>query len=347
MDMSRKMRKKEHVKYSLMSEKKVKRNNFDDIVILHNCLSEVDLEEVDLSTNLQGIKLENPIIINAMTGGYFGGEIINRELSKIAKKLNLAMAVGSQKIAIDDTDSEKSFRIVREMNPDGIIFANIGADASIEDAVKAINMVNADALQVHLNVPQELAMKEGRRNFKGTLENIKNIINNISVPIIVKEVGFGISGSEALALVTHGVRIIDVGGKGGTNFIAIENKRDRTSALRKLEDWGIPTPVSIIDVVESVSNKADIIASGGLSSGVDAAKSFALGAKAAAYAGSFLYILKKKGPSALKKHINQILKEIRCVMVMTGARNLNELRQREVVVLGNTFYWVKSKDNVT
>jgi isopentenyl-diphosphate delta-isomerase len=346
MDM-RKMRKKEHVKYSLMLENKVKRNNFDDIVISHNCLTQVNIEEVDLSTSLQGIMLQNPIIINAMTGGYFGGEIINRELSKIAKNLNLAMAVGSQKIAIDNANSEKSFRIVRETNPDGIILANIGADASIEDAVKAIDMVKADALQIHLNVPQELAMKEGRRNFKGTLENIKNIINSINVPLIVKEVGFGISGKEALTLVKQGVKIIDVGGKGGTNFIAIENKRDRTSALRKLENWGIPTPVSIIDVVESVGNKADVIASGGLGSGIDAAKSFALGAKAAAFAGSFLYILKKKGPGALKKHINQILKEIKCVMVMTGAKNLNELRQSDVRILGNTYYWVKNKDNVT
>ncbi|MGI6485717.1 MAG: type 2 isopentenyl-diphosphate Delta-isomerase [Thermoanaerobacterales bacterium] len=340
----RRIRKIEHVKYSLMLENRLKRNNFDDIVLLNNCLSEVDLDEIDLTTNLQGLRLENPIIINAMTGGFFGGEIINRQLSKIAKNLKLAMAVGSQKIAVDNPLNEKSFKIVREINPDGIIFANIGADASIDDVNKAINMLNADALQIHLNVPQELAMKEGRKKFKGTLDNIKSILNNVDVPVVVKEVGFGISGKQALTLVKEGIKILDVSGKGGTNFISVENKRNRTSALKHLESWGIPTPVSIIDVNKAVGDRADIIASGGLFTGADCAKCFALGAKAAAFAGSFLYILKKKGPRALHTHVKQILKEIKHIMVMTGSKNLKELRRAEVRVLGNTFYWLKSKD---
>jgi len=128
---------------------------FDDITILHNCLSEVNLKEIDISTSLQGIKLEKPIIINAMTGGTPEGERINRQLAIIAKRLNLAMAVGSQKIALENPKSTRSFEIVREVNPEGIIFANLGADATVDEARRAIEMIGADALQLHLNVPKK------------------------------------------------------------------------------------------------------------------------------------------------------------------------------------------------
>ncbi|NLZ53570.1 MAG: type 2 isopentenyl-diphosphate Delta-isomerase [Thermoanaerobacteraceae bacterium] len=343
MNESRKLRKKEHIKYSLLLEKKLKRNVFDDITILHNCLSEVSLNEIDISTNLQGINLTSPIIINAMTGGMQEGEIINRELSIIAKKLNLAMAVGSQKIALKNQDSIRSFYIVREINPDGIIFANLGADATIEEAIKAVEMINADALQLHLNVPQEVVMKEGRRNFKGTVNNIAQIVQNVNVPVIVKEVGFGIAREEAATLAENGVKIIDVGGTGGTNFITIESLRRRSRVFKHFEEWGIPTPISLIEVIKTVGKTTDVIASGGLKNGFDAAKSMALGAKAVAYAGYFLHILLNKGPSSLEKHILQIEKEIKYVMAMTGAKDLTELKKRHVIIKGKTYHWLKCR----
>jgi isopentenyl-diphosphate delta-isomerase len=341
MNEKRKQRKKEHIKYSMLLEKKLKRNVFDDITILHNCLSQVNLNDVDLSSNLYRIKLTSPIIINAMTGGMKEGENVNRELSKIAKKLGLAMAVGSQTIALDKPDSIRSFKIVREINPDGIIFANLGADATVEEAVKAVEMIDADALQIHLNVPQEVMMKEGRRNFTGAINNISEIIRSINVPIIVKEVGFGIAGEEALILAENGVKIIDIGGTGGTNFMAIENLRSKSQAFRHLQNWGIPTPISLIEAVKAVGDKTDLISSGGLKNGLDAAKSMALGAKATAFAGSFLYILLTEGPSSLEKHILQIEKEIRYIMAMAGARNIEELKQRPVIIQGKSFQWLK------
>lgn len=340
----RKYRKKQHIKYSIQLEKYLKRESFKDVQIVHNCLSEVDINEVDLSTNLGKLQLKTPIIINAITGGFNGGEIINRELAKVARDFNLAMAVGSQKIAIDSKESEKSFKVVRKVNPEGIIFANVGADISVKDALLAIQMLDADALQVHLNVPQELIMAEGRKNFKGTLNNIKNIVDNVNVPVIIKEVGFGIAKEEAQVLIDNGVKIIDISGAGGTNFIAIENMRNsKVNRLTNLEKWGIPTAVSLVEVVKQVKGKADVIASGGLSSGLDAAKALAIGAKGTAFAGVFLYILIKNGPMALRRYIKNVIKELKYCMVMSGAKNLGELRQRPTVIGGKTCKWLKNR----
>jgi len=187
-------------------------------------------------------------------------------------------------------------------------------------------------------------MKEGCKDFRGTVNNISQIVNNIDVPVIVKEVGFGIAGEEAAALIESGVKIIDVGGTGGTNFIAIESLRRKSSLLKKFESWGIPTPISLIEVLRAAEGRADVIASGGLKDGFDAAKAIALGAKAAAYAGSFLHILLNKGPSSLEKHILHIEKEIKYIMAMTGARNLAELRKRPVIIKGETYHWVKCRE---
>jgi len=341
MNENRKRRKKEHIKYSLLLEKRLKRNVFDDITVLHNCLSEVNLKEIDISTNLKDIKLTCPIIINAITGGMPEGEKINRELAIIAKKLKLAMAVGSQKIALENPKSAKSFKIVRELNPDGIIFANLGANSTVEEAYRAIEMIGANAIQLHLNVPQEVIMKEGRKDFRGTVNNIARIVQNVNVPVIVKEVGFGMTREEAAVLIETGVKIIDMSGTGGTNFIAIEGLRSRSRLFNKFKDWGIPTSVSLIEVLKTVGSKADVIASGGLKDGFDATKALALGAKAVAYAGSFLNILLNRGPSSLEKHILQIEKEIKYFMAMTGARNLAELKERPVIIKGETYHWLK------
>ncbi len=341
MNKKRGLRKKEHIKYSMLLRKKMKNNLFDDIEVLHNCLSEVNFNNIDLTTNLQNMKLTSPIIINAMTGGMKEGEYINQELAKIAKKLNLAMAVGSQTIALKNPSSINSFRIVREINPNGIIFANLGSDATVKEAFEAIDIIEADALQIHLNTPQELIMKEGRRNFAGTLDNIIKIMQHISIPVIIKEVGFGIAKEEALILAEIGVNIVDISGAGGTNFIAIESLRNKLHDTNHFETWGIPTPISLIEVVKSVGNKIDIISSGGLTNGLDAAKSLALGAKATAFAGCFLCKLLEKGPSFLEKYILRIEKEIKYTMAFVGATNFKELRQRPIVIRGKTYDWLK------
>lgn len=343
MQSNRLNRKLDHIIYSLILEKKNDKNYFDDIFFVHNCLPETDLDEIDLSTNLNSLHLKTPIIINAMTGGSGESERINSALTRIAREENLAIAVGSQKIALNNSKYERSFKIVRKENPDGLIFANLGAEASVEDALKAIDMIEADAIQIHLNVPQEVAMREGRKKFRGMLKNIENILKIVEVPVIVKEVGFGIAKEEATKLANLGVSIIDVGGKGGTNFLAIENRRNKEEPLYNLEEWGIPTPASLIEVVNTLGNRVDVVASGGIRTGLDAAKSLALGAKAVGFAGGFLYILLTQGPNALKNHIKKTKQEIASVMLMTGAKNIRELNKRPLVVSGAIREWIEAR----
>lgn len=343
MQSNRLSRKLDHIIYSLILEEKNDKNYFNDIMFVHNCLPEIDLDDIDLSTNLNTLHLKTPIIINAMTGGTEESEKINLSLAQIAKKENLAIAVGSQKVALNNPEYRRSFEIVRKVYPDGLIFANLGAEASAEDAQKAIDMIQADAIQIHLNVPQEIAMKEGRKKFKGMIQNIEDILKKVKVPVIVKEVGFGIAKEEAIKLSDLGVPIIDVGGKGGTNFLAIENRRNREDPIDTLESWGIPTPISLIEVIQTLGSQADIIASGGIRTGLDAAKSLALGAKAVGFAGGFLYILLTQGPEMLVNHIKKIKKEITSVMLMTGAKNIKELAQKPLVISGNTRQWLEAR----
>lgn len=338
---NRARRKREHIKYSLILEERLMRDVFSDITLLHNCLSEVNLEEIDISTRLQELKLKKPIIINAITGGFPLAFTINRELAKIARELGIAMAVGSQRIALRNKAAQKSFKVVRKVNPDGIIFANIGADASTEEVLEVVDMIKADAVQIHLNTPQEIVMAEGRKKFKGTIEKISKIANEVKVPVIVKEVGFGIAKEEAKILADCGVKIIDIGGTGGTDFIAIENMRNKKNAVPVLEGWGIPTPVSLIEVLSEVGDRVDIIASGGLKTGLDAAKALALGAKAAGFAGAVLNRLIKGGPLALKKYLERVERELIYTMAMVGARNLSELRKRPLIIEGRTYNWLK------
>lgn len=334
-------RKMEHIRYSLMLERRLKRDIFSDITLLHNCLSEVNLDEIDISTQLQGLKLKKPIIINAITGGFPLAFTINRQMAKIARELDLAMAVGSQRIALRDKSAQKSFKVVREENPEGIIFANIGADASPEEVLEVVDMIKADAVQIHLNIPQEIVMAEGRKKFEGTIEKISKIASEVKVPVIVKEVGFGIAKEEAKILADCGIKIIDIGGAGGTDFIAIENMRNKKNAVPVLEGWGIPTPISLIEVLSEVGDRVDVIASGGLKTGLDVAKSLALGAKAAGFAGFVLYKLMKGGPPALRKYLKHVERELIYSMAMVGARNISDLRKRPLIIEGRTYNWLK------
>lgn len=334
-------RKKEHIRYSLMLERRLKRDIFSDITLVHNCLSEVNLDDIDISTQLQILKLKKPIIINAITGGFPLALTINREIARIARELDIAMAVGSQRIALKDKSAQKSFKVVREENPEGLIFANIGADASPEEVLEVVDMIKADAVQIHLNIPQEIVMAEGRKKFERTIEKISKIVSDVKVPVIVKEVGFGIAKEEARILADCGVKIIDIGGAGGTDFIAIENMRNKKNAVPALEGWGIPTPISLIEVLSAVGDSVDVIASGGLKTGLDVTKCLALGAKAAGFAGAVLYKLIKGGPLALKKYLSRVERELRYSMAMVGARSILDLRKRPLIIEGRTYNWLK------
>lgn len=194
----------------------------------------MNLQDIDVSTTLMGIKLSFPLLINAVTGGALDVTNMNRKIAEFAKEVQLPMAVGSQYVAIANNEVLESFQVVRQVNPNGVIFANLGAYTSVDDAKRAVNMIRADALQIHLNVAQEIFMSEGDRHFDGYLAKIAAIVEAVDVPVIVKEVGFGIAKEQAIALSNIGVNAIDIGGTGGTNFLAIEAARIKTDLFRKL-----------------------------------------------------------------------------------------------------------------
>lgn len=314
----------------------------EDIRLLNCSLPELNIEEIDLGLSIWGKKLSFPLIVNALTGGSKEARSINHDLAIMCQKYGLAMAVGSQTIALEDPVWKDSFTVVRDYNPGGMVIANISGTAGSEAARAAVEMIHADALQLHFNVPQELAMPEGDRCFRGIVEKVARIVETISVPVIAKEVGFGFSRESVQQLYQAGVRIFDTGGQGGTNFIAIEDKRGGMFG-GELDSWGIPTAVSLAEIV-ACKLPVSIIASGGIRSAADAAKAFALGADMVGIAGPLLRILVSDGIEKLDRWINDFLYRLQAVFLMSGARDIAAIRQKPVVILGPTAEWLRARD---
>jgi isopentenyl-diphosphate delta-isomerase len=338
--MSRQERKLEHLWHAVRTD--LTSADFSDVNLVHNCLPEASLATVDLSTELLGIRLKRPFFINAITGGVEDAENVNRELALTAKECGLALAVGSQMAAVEIPHYAKTFQVVREIYPEGIIFANIGAYAEPEMAQKAVEMISADALQVHLNIPQELMMAEGDTDFRGYRRKIEKIVRAVDVPVIIKEVGFGIAKEQAAIFKEIGVLAIDVGGKGGTNFMEIERRRGHIKTNMDLIDWGVPTAISILEARAGAPG-LDIVASGGINSGLLAVKSLALGANAVAVAGMAAKILLSEGREALVLRLKNCLKELKMVMVMLGCSSIEELHRTPLVITGRTREWLQER----
>ncbi len=309
---------------------------WEDIQLLPCCLPELAWDEVDLSTRLGGHELASPFLINAITGGSPQGLELNATLGRLARELGLAMAVGSQTAALRDSALEESFRVARRENPEGVILANLSAGATLEEARRAVAMLNADILQLHLNAAQELAMPEGERDFRGWSEHIRSIASGLAVPLAVKEVGFGMAAEEAERLAGLGVRMVDVGGAGGTNFVAVEAARRGASAGDSLLNWGLPAAVSLLEVLDAVGEQVEVVASGGIRDGVAAGKALAAGACAVGVAGPLVRALARGGAQEARRYLVGLMEELRTVMVLTGSRSLWDLRQRPFLVLGDT-----------
>lgn len=337
--MSRAERKNDHIQYAL-STGQSRGTGLDDIQFVHRSLPGSSVHHISLSTEIGGLPWSSPIFVNAMTGG--GGketEEINKQLAQAAGICKIPMAVGSQMSAIRHPEERQTFTAARKANPEGLIFANIGSEASPEEAAAVCEMIEANALQIHLNVIQELAMPEGDRDFQGALERIATICDRVHVPVIVKETGFGIGREAAETLSTLPIAAIDTAGFGGTNFAAVENKR----ALRPMEffnDWGIPTAVSIVESVSGAPQKT-IIASGGLQHAEDVVKSLALGADAAGMSGFLLKILVADGQDALISYIEQTKSDIQMMMCALGAKSIKQLHSVPLVISGHTEHWLR------
>lgn len=339
--MSRSKRKWDHITLALETGQHG-RGGFEDVKFVHQSLPGTKLDTIVLHTKVGELLLSSPIFINAMTGG--GGDRtlqINRELAIAARETGVAIALGSQMAALKNPEERRTYEVVRKENPKGIILANLGSEANPQQAAEAIEMVEANAIQIHLNVIQELTMPEGDRNFQGALERIIKIKNSVSVPVIIKEVGFGMSSETAMLLDSSGVGCVDIGGYGGTNFAAIENKR-RSRSFPFFEDWGISTVVSLLEA-KSAAPKLSVIASGGIQSSLDIVKAISLGADAAGMAGYLLRILLNGGTESLIDEINAINDEITIIMAALGASTVNELRKAPAVIGGDTHHWLEQR----
>ena len=335
--MIRENRKTDHIKYSLQLGDGPLSPGFEDVRFLHNCLPELSLANVDLSTSLANIKLEIPLLINAITGGSNKVADENRLLASVAAETGCAMAVGSQYGAVTRKSIDESYSIIRKTNPNGIIFANIGANAKPEEAQFAVDMIEANGLQIHLNAAQELVMPEGDKDFSGYLRNIEQICNCIKVPVIVKETGCGVAREQVKQLLNCGVSIIDVGGAGGTNFPAIEVARRQTSDFNELFDWGIPTALSVLEARSVCDIGASIIATGGIRNANDMAKALALGADTVGMAGNILNKILVNGETAAIEGINDMLSMLRNIMVLTGCKRVSDLRSAPILFSGTLF----------
>ena len=330
-------RKADHLRICLEEDVQFRNitNGLDKYRFTHCCLPELDLDSVDLATSFLGKKLNAPLLISSMTGGTEQAKQINYRLAEVAQNHSLAMGVGSQRIAIEKPDTAYSFAI-RDIAPDALLFANIGAiqlnyTYGLDQCLKAVEILEADALILHLNPLQEAIQPRGDINFKGLLDKINDLCNKLCVPVIAKEVGNGISASMARKLIAAGVTAIDVAGAGGTSWAKVEGERAENNLQRRLgqtfADWGIPT-AQCITAIRDCYPELPLIASGGLRNGLEVAKTIALGADLAGLAFPFLQAA-SQSPEALEELVQLLLAEIRIVLFCTGNDNITEFQQSQ------------------
>lgn len=312
-------------------------HGFDQYRFIHCCLPELDRAEIDISTTFLQKKLNAPILISSMTGGTELAKLINYRLAAIAQEYGLAMGVGSQRVAIEQPEVADTFAI-RSIAPDALLFANLGAVQlnyryGIEECLKAVDLLEADALILHLNVLQECVQTKGDTNFRGLLEKIAIVCDKLPVPVIAKEVGNGISANMAEKLIAAGVSAIDVAGAGGTSWAKVESGRARDAKQRRLgatfADWGIPT-AECITQIRSVAPTIPLIASGGLRNGLEIATAIALGADLAGLALPFLQAA-NESEAALHTLVDILQAEITTVLFCTGQATLTQLQQANVL----------------
>lgn len=335
--MQRAKRKLDHIKYALALEDGPTTTHLADIRFVHNCLPEISPADIDLSCEILGKQLRLPFFIDAITGGTDEVARINRILAEVARHVGCGIASGSQYGSVHRGNLEDfSYKILRAQNPNGLVIANVSGQATPDEAQKAIDMLQADALELHLNVAQELFMAEGDREFSNILDNITNIIKAIEVPVIVKETGCGIAAEEYKRLSEQcGVGYFNCAGAGGTNFIAIESSRTG-KAIGEMLGWGHPTCWSLLDAHESLTANSIYFASGGIRTGLDIAKAFALGASAVGISAPVLRAVQTGGVEAGIAYFDNLATELTNVMVLLNARKTADLKYVPLMLLNDT-----------
>ena len=332
-------RKADHLRICLEEDVQFRSNTngLDRYRFIHCCLPELDYSDLHTKTTFLGKQLGAPVLISSMTGGTETAKKINYRLAEVAQKYKLAMGVGSQRIAVENPDVAHTFA-VRSLAPDILLFANLGAvqlnyTYGLDQCLRVVDILQADALILHLNPLQECIQPNGDTNFKGLLDKIAKICYKISVPVIVKEVGNGISGKMAQKLVDAGVSAIDVAGAGGTSWAKVESERAENPLQRQLgktfADWGLPTADCIV-AIRQFDREIPLIASGGLRNGMDVAKAIALGADLAGLAWPFLQAASQSS-DALEDLVQLIIAELSTVLFCTGNGTVSQLKHSQAL----------------
>jgi isopentenyl-diphosphate Delta-isomerase len=337
--MSHSDRKADHIRINLEEDVDFHQltNGFERYHFVHQALPELNWDEVDTSVTVFGKRLAAPILVSSMTGGTERAGLINQRLAEAAQERRVALGVGSQRAALEDPGAAASF-VVRRYAPDALIFANLGAvqlnyGYGVDECRRAVEMVEADALILHLNPLQEILQPEGDTNWKGLLPKIAEVCRNVGVPVIAKEVGWGISQETARRLIEAGVSAIDVAGAGGTSWSEVEKHRAPTERLRRLagafREWGIPTATSLAQVVavrDAIAPGLPLFASGGIRNGQEIAKAVALGADLVGLAGPFLKRV-MESTQAVVDEMEILEAEMRIAMFAAGAGDIHSLRR--------------------
>ena len=342
-------RKADHINISLKETIEPEYDYWNDIRLMHEALPEVDLDEIDTSCNVLGKDLKFPFIVTAITGGFEGAKRINANIAEACAELGIGMGVGSERAGIDGVDTE-SYAIIKDYDVP-LVIGNVGAPQlvpqknkrayGVEDVRKAMDLIDADCVAIHLNFLQEVVQPEGDTNARGCYDAIRGIAKE--VPIIAKETGAGFMPETLQRLFAVGVRAVDLAGMGGTSFSAVELYRARKAGddirARLGEtffDWGIPTTVSLI----ASDRKYPVIASGGVRTGLDVARAICMGAMCA---GAANLVLKEATESAdaVKRKLTMIREELKAAMLLTGSPDIETLSGKRYVVLGKTGEWIR------
>ncbi len=342
-------RKADHINISLREKIEPGYNYWNDIRLLHEALPEVDMDDIDTSCCVLGKELEFPFIVTAITGGFEGAKKVNANIAQACAELGIGMGVGSERAGIDGVDTD-SYAVVRDYDVP-LVIGNVGAPQLVpqkkkraygaDDVRKAMDLIDADCVAIHLNFLQEVVQPEGDTNARGCYDAIRSIAREC--PIIVKETGAGFTPETVQRIMAVGVKAVDLAGMGGTSFSAVElyrarkaNDEIRSRLGETFFDWGIPTPVSLI----SMDRKYPVIASGGVRTGLDVARAISLGAVCA---GAANLVLKEalESADAVKRKLTIVREELKAAMLLTGSPDIETLSRTRHVVLGETGKWLE------
>ncbi|MFW6197027.1 MAG: type 2 isopentenyl-diphosphate Delta-isomerase [Thermoplasmatota archaeon] len=341
-------RKEDHIKICLNEDVEIKNNYWEDVKLFHNSAPEIDLDDIELEVDFLNKKLKAPLMIAGITGGYKGATNINKILAAAAEEVGIGIGVGSQRAVIENEDLRDTYEVIKDYDVP-LVIGNIGAPQLIkqdgeeplsnDQAKEALKMIDGDYLGIHFNYLQEVCQPEGDLRAKNVLDSVEKIASE--VPVIAKETGGGVYSDVAVKLEKAGVKAIDVGGMGGTSFAAVEHYRANDETIKELSenlwDWGIPTPVSIIECKRSVS--IPLIGTGGIRNGIEAAKALSLGADIVGIAGGILPSL-MEGKKATVQYLEKFIYHMKVGLFLLGCHKPKELTKQKLVLTGELRDWV-------